>query len=67
MHEGHIESTRFPRNPLDVLAQQLVAIVAHPPNAPAPARKARSSKVRDARKTLRLGAGEKHGYPRSRL
>jgi len=41
MHEGHIESTRFPRNPLDVLAQQLVAIVAHPPNAPAPARKAR--------------------------
>src|SRR6185312_6427189 len=22
MHEGHIESTRFPRNPLDVLAQQ---------------------------------------------
>ncbi len=31
MHEGHIESTRFPRNPLDVLAQQLVAIIAHPP------------------------------------
>jgi ATP-dependent Lhr-like helicase len=31
MHEGHIEATRFPRNPLDVLAQQLVAIVAHPP------------------------------------
>ncbi len=31
MQEGHIESTRFPRNPLDVLAQQLVAIVAHPP------------------------------------
>ena len=27
MHEGHIESTRFPRNPLDVLAQQVVAIV----------------------------------------
>ena len=39
MHEGHIESTRFPRNPLDVLAQQLVAIVAHPPNAAKPARK----------------------------
>ena len=36
MHEGHIESTRFPRNPLDVLAQQLVAIVAHPPWAAAP-------------------------------
>ncbi len=40
MHEGHIESTRYPRNPLDVLAQQLVAIVAHPPGAAAP-RKAR--------------------------
>ena len=36
MHDGHIESTRFPRNPLDVLAQQIVAIVAHPPNAAAP-------------------------------
>ncbi len=36
MHEGHIESTRYPRNPLDVLAQQLVAIVAHPPGAAAP-------------------------------
>lgn len=31
MHEGHIESTRYPRNPLDVLAQQIVAIVASPP------------------------------------
>ena len=42
MHEGHIESTHFPRNPLDVLAQQLVAIVAHPPQkagAKAPQRK----------------------------
>ncbi len=28
MRDGHIESTRFPRNPLDVLCQQLVAIVA---------------------------------------
>ena len=26
MHEGHVESTRFLRNPLDVLAQQMVAI-----------------------------------------
>ena len=34
MHEGHIESTRYPRNPLDVLCQQLVAIVAHPPFKP---------------------------------
>ena len=38
MHEGHIESTRFPRNPLDVLAQQLVAIVAHPPGVTIPTR-----------------------------
>jgi ATP-dependent Lhr-like helicase len=41
MHEGHIESTRYPRNPLDVLAQQLVAIVAHPPAAALPPRPAR--------------------------
>ena len=41
MHEGHIESTRYPRNPLDVLAQQLVAIVAHPPGAAKPIRRAR--------------------------
>ena len=34
MHQGHIESTSYPRNPLDVLCQQLVAIVAHPPGAP---------------------------------
>ncbi len=40
MHDGHIESTRFPRNPLDVLCQQLVAIVAsaRPPKAALPAR-----------------------------
>ena len=31
MHEGLVESTRFLRNPLDVLAQQMVAIIAHPP------------------------------------
>ena len=31
MHEGQVESTRYPRNPLDVLAQQMVAIVAQPP------------------------------------
>ena len=28
MHEGHVEATRYPRNPLDVLAQQIVATVA---------------------------------------
>jgi len=31
MHEGHVESTRFLRNPLDVLAQQIVAVVSNPP------------------------------------
>jgi ATP-dependent Lhr-like helicase len=31
MHEGHVESTRFLRNPLDVLAQQMIAVIAHPP------------------------------------
>jgi ATP-dependent Lhr-like helicase len=54
MHDGHIESTRFPRNPLDVLCQQIVAIVAHPPNAAKQASKkpkilnARLSKKTDA-------------------
>jgi ATP-dependent helicase Lhr and Lhr-like helicase len=43
MHEGAIESTRYPRNPLDVLAQQIVAIVAHPPSA---AKEPRSKKPR---------------------
>src|SRR6202012_2994139 len=32
MHEGHVESTRFLRNPLDVLAQQIVAVIAQPPS-----------------------------------
>lgn len=41
MHEGHIESTRYPRNPLDVLCQQIVATVAHPPGAAHPARRAK--------------------------
>ncbi len=45
MHEGQIESTRFPRNPLDVLAQQLVAIVAHPPNATKPARSKKPRRI----------------------
>ena len=26
MHEGLVEATRYPRNPLDVLAQQIVAM-----------------------------------------
>ncbi|MGA2754553.1 MAG: DEAD/DEAH box helicase [Terracidiphilus sp.] len=46
MHDGHIESTRFPRNPLDVLAQQLVAIVAsaRPPKAARPAKARKSTR-----------------------
>jgi len=51
MHEGHIESTRYPRNPLDVLAQQLVAIVAHPPEAATP-RKAKVLKSARRAKNL---------------
>jgi len=39
MHEGHVEATRFLRNPLDVLAQQMVACIAHPPKLVAAASK----------------------------
>ncbi len=53
MHEGQIESTRFPRHPLDVLAQQLVAIVAHPPWMGA-AKPARSKKL--GARSKKLGA-----------
>src|ERR1700678_292104 len=52
MHDGHIESTRFPRNPLDVLAQQIVAIVAHPPNAAAPRKNGALRAGRSARRDL---------------
>src|SRR4029077_12520242 len=27
MHDGAVEATRYPRNPLDIVAQQIVAIV----------------------------------------
>ena len=61
MHEGHIESTRFPRNPLDVLAQQMVAIVAHPPHAARleRAKKLQSRKLKPA--AMRLFNGERDG------
>ncbi len=36
MHERLVEATRYLRNPLDVLAQQIVATVAHPPTAARP-------------------------------
>ena len=39
MHEGLVESTRYLRNPLDVLAQQIVATVAQPPHASVPRKK----------------------------
>jgi len=60
MHEGHIESTRYPRNPLDVLAQQLVAIVAHPPGAAVP-RKARV--LTSARRGESFSAGLFKSHP----
>jgi ATP-dependent Lhr-like helicase len=46
MHLAQIESTRFPRNPLDVLAQQIVAIVAHPPSLPPPEKKKPSVRLK---------------------
>ncbi|MGC2637942.1 MAG: DEAD/DEAH box helicase, partial [Acidobacteriaceae bacterium] len=39
MHEGLVEATQMLRNPLDVLAQQIVATVAHPPALSIPRRK----------------------------
>jgi ATP-dependent Lhr-like helicase len=52
MHHAHIESTRYPRNPLDVLAQQIVAIVVRPPSLPPPEKKRSVSREqRSARKT----------------
>ena len=39
MHEGLVESTRYLRNPLDVLAQQIVATVAQPPAVVTPRKK----------------------------
>nr|WP_109485578.1 DEAD/DEAH box helicase [Occallatibacter savannae] len=56
MHEGHIESTRFPRNPLDVLCQQIVAIVAHPPGYRAP------KKTKVLKRTYGRSAGGQRRY-----
>jgi ATP-dependent Lhr-like helicase len=39
MHEGLVESTRYLRNPLDVLAQQIVATVAQSPAVAIPRKK----------------------------
>jgi ATP-dependent Lhr-like helicase len=47
MHEDHVESTRFLRNPLDVLAQQIVAIVSHPPLKPEDAERRRARRTEE--------------------
>ena len=47
MHEGHVESTRFLRNPLDILAQQMVAVIAHPPLPVAEVERRRKRKPTD--------------------
>jgi ATP-dependent Lhr-like helicase len=61
MHDGHIESTRYPRNPLDVLAQQLVAIVAHPPGVATPRKPKVLKSGRSARRDLaQLSFAESH-------
>ena len=52
MHEGLVESTRYLRNPLDVLAQQIVATVAEPPHKP------RSAKPGGKKPALPDGAAE---------
>ncbi len=60
MHEGHVEHTRFLRNPLDILAQQIVALVAQPP---LPLAEVESRHVRK-KKTVkaRHRGGEPTGY-----
>ncbi|HTJ30258.1 MAG TPA: DEAD/DEAH box helicase, partial [Acidobacteriaceae bacterium] len=59
MHEQHIESTRFPRNPLDVLCQQIVAIVAHPPHL---LHEKKSKKSREAKPAKRVSAAQARLY-----
>ena len=57
MHEGHVESTRFLRNPLDVLAQQMVAVIAHPPLGVADAeRRTKSASEEEASPGISYGA-----------
>jgi ATP-dependent helicase Lhr and Lhr-like helicase len=51
MHEGHIESTRYPRNPLDVLCQQLVAIVASAGKAGGKKTGSKGARTRGSKKT----------------
>ena len=67
MHEGHIESTRFPRNPLDVLCQQLVAIVAHPPGYKPPTRPKSLKRRIGASRSHNLGAPSPQRFSASRV
>ncbi|MBM3492838.1 MAG: DEAD/DEAH box helicase [Armatimonadetes bacterium] len=53
MHEGAVETIRYPRNPLDVLAQQVVAMVAMGDPAQ---RGATAASVRDVERTVRRAA-----------
>ena len=66
MHEGHIESTRYPRNPLDVLAQQLVAIVAHPGQGSGfRGQKSRVQRQRVSAKAQEEGSGSELAFSRA--
>ena len=64
MHEAQIESTRYPRNPLDVLAQQIVAMVSmdhwtvdEPVRRRAPRRAVRRARPRHVRRRARHAVG----------
>ncbi len=61
MHEGHVEHTRFLRNPLDILAQQIVALVAQPPLPPAEVEHRRKRRPRRTLAALSR-AGTQTGY-----
>ncbi len=64
MHEGHVESTRFLRNPLDVLAQQMVAVIAHPPRVVAEEKKP-SRRVKVSGRPTHRGEAAMNGAPKS--
>jgi ATP-dependent Lhr-like helicase len=62
MHEGLVEATRYLRNPLDVLAQQIVAVVAHP-LVSQPASQQVSKSVRVVSHPLREQHAQRMGHP----
>ncbi len=63
MHEGHVESTRFLRNPLDVLAQQMVATIAHPPAVAVVEEKKTSRRAKSAGRPTLRGKAAMNGAP----